>query len=763
MTGQEIADLSVEADVPIERPLKLCWAAINLCNLRCDYCIDTKGTPELAAENRKRVLNNLIDSGVLSIDFTGGEPTLLPDLFELMQTVREAGRGVTITTNGTRLHGHAQRLAEHVDCVRVSVDGATANTHDLLRGRMGGFRHITRGVEALRSLGIPVRINTVVMRSNVHEVDAMTALAKSMGAEQINLIQFLPVGEGAKGAGGFDVDPEAYQTAFDAAKERYEDAYFDQAASPWHGDAVAAPPALPGDGWILSQRARLAGARNALGSASLGRLLLLAILLSGCGAPEPAEPGGGDPLSRPVVLAASPLVLTNPGAEPVTWPLWGGAFTTDEDIRLRVDADSTGVAGVVIAGAGDPEQRVAVALLEVDGTWRLRETDGAVTSQEVELAGGPPFIVDVADGGVAVSAGSTQLMLAAPLVDPGLYVHLEPGAALQVTDVALSQPLPTTPSLGVPLRELASACGVAIGTATDVWPPLHDLGFEALLAEQFGTVAPTELYWATTRGEDADFFFVPADLMINFATVHAQDVTAMFLVWDFELPAWLADVAPAELGEVLDEHVTTLVSRYAGRVDAWVVVNEAIWGPDETGGEPAQYAETIWSDALGPEHIERAFRAARVADPDAVLLYNETGAEEQNEKADFLYAMASDLVARDVPIDGIGFQLHIDAGDPPDLASVRANFERFAALGLEIHITELDVSLASADGDLQLQADLYRGVVETCLAVPACRDITVFGFTDRYAWDELGDAAPLLFDESYAAKPAFFAVQSALR
>jgi endo-1,4-beta-xylanase len=494
----------------------------------------------------------------------------------------------------------------------------------------------------------------------------------------------------------------------------------------------------------------------------MNRSRVLAILLAG-GACGPAGSDGQAPLVRPVVLAATPLELTNPQVDPVIWPLWGGAFTTNEDVRLRIDADATGVAGVVIAGVGDPEERTTVALVEVDGAWRLRETAGATTVQEVELADAPPLLVDVTDGGAMVSAGRTTLALDAPLVDAGLYVHLEPGAALEVTDVALSQPLPTRPSLGAPLRELGAARGVAIGTATDVWPPLHDLGFESLLAEQLGTIAPTELYWATTRGEDQGFFFVPADLMINFATVHAQDVTAMFLVWDFELPAWLDDVPPAELGDVLDEHVTTLVSRYAGRVDTWVVVNEAIWGPGETGGEPAQYAESIWSDALGPEHIERAFRAARLADPDAVLLYNETGAEEQNEKADFLYAMAADLVAREVPIDGIGFQFHVDATDPPDLASVQANFERFAALGLEIHITELDVSLAEAAGDLQLQADVYRGVVEACLAVPACRDVTVFGFTDRYAWDELGDATPLLFDEEYEAKPAFFAVQAALQ
>src|SRR5205085_511623 len=122
---------------------------------------------------------------------------------------------------------------------------------------------------------------------------------------------------------------------------------------------------------------------------------------------------------------------------------------------------------------------------------------------------------------------------------------------------------------------------------------------------------------------------------------------------------------------------------------------------------------------------------------DATLIYNETGAEALGAKSDFMYAMVTDLLARGVPIDGIGLQFHVTAAHPPDLNAVRANMERFAALGLDIFITELDVSIEGTSADqLQLQATLYADIVGTCLAVPACRSVTVFGFSDRYAWDE---------------------------
>jgi endo-1,4-beta-xylanase len=149
------------------------------------------------------------------------------------------------------------------------------------------------------------------------------------------------------------------------------------------------------------------------------------------------------------------------------------------------------------------------------------------------------------------------------------------------------------------------------------------------------------------------------------------------------------------------------------------------------------------------------------------LIYNETGAEGLNDKSDFMLAMVTDFVDRGVPIHGVGLQFHVHAGNPPARADVQANMERFGALGLSVHVTELDVSIDGLDMPEDearaLQAEIYADVLEVCLAVPACENWTVFGFSDRYAWDELGDAEPLLFDADYQPKPAFFAVQEALR
>lgn len=261
--------------------------------------------------------------------------------------------------------------------------------------------------------------------------------------------------------------------------------------------------------------------------------------------------------------------------------------------------------------------------------------------------------------------------------------------------------------------------------------------------------------------------------MVNYAIVHAQTIRGYHLVWDLELPQWLLDIADSgdavALEAALRHHVQTIVGRYRGRVAEWVVVNEAIWGPEVTGDpEVAEWAESPWTDVLGVEYIETSFHAAREADPDAILLYNETGAETLGAKSDFMAEMVADFVARGVPIDGVGLQFHVDAAAPPDVGDMAANMQRFVDLGVDVYITELDVNLVALGGTveekLETQAAIFVDVLDACLSVPGCKSYTMWGFTDRYAWYEReeGAEAPLVFDEAYAPKPAFWAVQQRL-
>jgi endo-1,4-beta-xylanase len=174
----------------------------------------------------------------------------------------------------------------------------------------------------------------------------------------------------------------------------------------------------------------------------------------------------------------------------------------------------------------------------------------------------------------------------------------------------------------------------------------------------------------------------------------------------------------------------------------------------------------------GPAYLEQVFRWARAADPHALLFYNEAEGEMLNPKSDAIYELLKDFKHRGVPIDGVGLQLHLPAPEL-DSAALAANIARLTALGLQVHITELDVSLpvsAPADSDarpihddeLIRQAQIYRAVVHACLQNPGCTAIQTWGFTDKYSWigsHSLGTRGrALLFDKAYQAKPAYDAV-----
>ena len=154
-----------------------------------------------------------------------------------------------------------------------------------------------------------------------------------------------------------------------------------------------------------------------------------------------------------------------------------------------------------------------------------------------------------------------------------------------------------------------------------------------------------------------------------------------------------------------------------------------------------------------------------------MLFYNDAEAEVVNPKSDAIYAMVRDFRQRGVPINGVGFQMHI-ANLRADAASIAANIARFTALGVQVQITEMDVALpVDADGDprladLQKQADIYREIAAACLSHPGCTAIQTWGFTDKYSWigshSKQTQGAALPFDRTYRPKPAYQSLRNAL-
>jgi endo-1,4-beta-xylanase len=316
------------------------------------------------------------------------------------------------------------------------------------------------------------------------------------------------------------------------------------------------------------------------------------------------------------------------------------------------------------------------------------------------------------------------------------------------------------------LREAADSAHVLVSAA--VRPSLlSEAAYSATLAREFNMVeAEDAMKWWTVRHEEGGFDFREGDDVVGFARAHGMKVRGHCLVWDHNNPEWLTQgrFTPAQMSHLLREHINTVMKHYAGQVFAWDVVNEAMEENGRFKDSPWYNQPGIGLAEKGSGYIEQAFRWAHEADPQALLFYNEAEGEGLNRKSDAIYAMVKDFKGRGVPIDGVGLQMHISSLDL-DPAPIGANIARLTALGVQVHITELDVSLPlDADGiaghdDLVRQAEVYRAVVRACLQNQGCSAIQTWGFTDKYSW--VGShshgtrGAALLFDRAYKSKPAY--------
>lgn len=314
------------------------------------------------------------------------------------------------------------------------------------------------------------------------------------------------------------------------------------------------------------------------------------------------------------------------------------------------------------------------------------------------------------------------------------------------------------PAAAAPLRVHASAIGLQIGTGV-TQQLFSDAPYRTIAETEFNTITPRNaLKWETLQPVRGRYHFGPADQMINFAQQRGQAVRGGPLVWHLQTPGWVQMLTGQELRAVMRDHITTVVSRYQGLVDHWDVVSEAI--SDNNGA----FRDSFWHRALGPVYIEDALQFARAADPQARLYLSDYGIAGINAKSNAMYALAQDLLARGVPLDGIGFQGRFIAGQVP--ADLRQNLQRFVDLGLEVSITQMGVLMPVPHTPevLQQQAADYAEVVRICTEMPGCAGVSVGDVIDPTSFipPPFEYRSPYLFGQDYQPKPAYHAVHDVL-
>jgi endo-1,4-beta-xylanase len=300
-------------------------------------------------------------------------------------------------------------------------------------------------------------------------------------------------------------------------------------------------------------------------------------------------------------------------------------------------------------------------------------------------------------------------------------------------------------TLGASAAERGRYFGTAIAGGR-----LNDSQYTTIANREFNMIsAENEMKLDATEPNQNQFTFSAGDRIANWAISNGKRLRGHTLAWHSQQPAWMQRMEGSSLRQAMLNHVTRVATYYRGKIYAWDVVNEAF----ADGSSGARRDSNL--QRTGNDWIEAAFRAARTADPNAKLCYNDYNTDNwSHAKTQAVYRMVQDFKSRGVPIDCVGFQAHFNSGNPVP-SNYHTTLQNFAALGVDVQITELDI-----EGSGSSQADQYRGVVQACQSVARCTGITVWGVRDSDSWRASG--TPLLFNGNGQKKAAYDAVLAQL-
>jgi len=307
------------------------------------------------------------------------------------------------------------------------------------------------------------------------------------------------------------------------------------------------------------------------------------------------------------------------------------------------------------------------------------------------------------------------------------------------------------------LGDLAAKAGLTYGTM--VHKPQFmgtDPVYKQTLINEFKMTFPeNEIKWSEIEPTQGVFKFTYPDSVIAFAQANGMKSRGHFMIWHTNLPYWLTSRSTGankwtrtQLLDILKTHIFTVIGHFRGKISEYDVVNE----PFNIGyNKPFGLRNSFWYDIIGPEYIDSAFVWAHRADPQAYLYLNEYGAEgaaaSEYPKRDSLYKYVKDMVARGVPIHGVGFEGHF--GNYINSGTISANIKKLGELGLRVSITELDMMHTTNI------PQNWVNLMNACLENYNCTTFVTWGVDDANSW--MGsDCGCLVWDTLFQKKPAIY-------
>jgi endo-1,4-beta-xylanase len=297
----------------------------------------------------------------------------------------------------------------------------------------------------------------------------------------------------------------------------------------------------------------------------------------------------------------------------------------------------------------------------------------------------------------------------------------------------------------------------------------------AMIIKEFNTItAENAMKPALIHPEKDRYFWKDTDTIVGFAKRNNMKMRGHTLCWHRQTADWFfkddegKQVGKVELLKRLKDHITNVVGRYKGSIYAWDVVNEAI-----DDDEKKEFRFSLWYEICGEEYIAKAFQYAHEADPEAKLFYNDYNTENP-VKREKIFLMIKKLKEQGVPIHGVGLQGHW-SNKWPSSDELKRTIEKFSSLGLDIQITEMDVSVYGSKENIDEnpgvftaerekdQAEKYKSFFEVFLKSNKISSITFWNVSDRHSWLDNFPVKnrknyPLLFDAALSRKKAYWEV-----
>jgi len=345
-------------------------------------------------------------------------------------------------------------------------------------------------------------------------------------------------------------------------------------------------------------------------------------------------------------------------------------------------------------------------------------------------------------------------------------------AAATVAGPAMAQSVPQTA-----LNARARKKGLFFGSALNHDTLMNDPAATARVNAECGiVVAEAAFKWADIRPTADDYDFTKADALLGFATRNDLRIRGHTLVWHEGNPDWLpSKLTSGNAEKMLTDYIRTVVGRYKGKLVHWDVVNEVI-DPDDK--QPLNLRKTLWQQALGPAFLDIAFHTTAATDPTALRVINDYGTDYtlpwQERKRAALLELLADMLRRKVPVQAVGLQAHLDAGEVTLDQNVLHKFVAdIAAMGLKVIVTELDVRDQRLPAYVPVRDDAVaahaRAWLDAVLAERAVLGVLTWGISDRNSWlnekfprpDKLAQR-PLPLDASLNRKKLWSAIATSI-